>query len=53
MNEQVSIEGAIPPREGGHDPGQPPWPPGATHAGGDAATRDRLMQLWIEAEGRG
>jgi alkylation response protein AidB-like acyl-CoA dehydrogenase len=47
MNERVSIGGAIPPREGGLiRTALAAW---REHPG-DAAARDRLVQLWIEAE---
>ena len=50
MNERVSIGGTTPPREGGIiRMALQRWREGGRdHA--DAATRDRLMQLWIEAE---
>jgi alkylation response protein AidB-like acyl-CoA dehydrogenase len=50
MNERVSIGGAIPPREGGIiRMALETWRSGAS-ARADAVQRDRMMQLWIDAE---
>jgi alkylation response protein AidB-like acyl-CoA dehydrogenase len=50
MNERVSIGGAIPPREGGIiRMALETWRSRASERA-DAVQRDRMMQLWIEAE---
>jgi alkylation response protein AidB-like acyl-CoA dehydrogenase len=50
MNERVSIGGVIPPREGGIIRlALDTWRSGAS-ARADAVQRDRMMQLWIDAE---
>jgi alkylation response protein AidB-like acyl-CoA dehydrogenase len=50
MNERVSIGGTTPPREGGViRMALQQWRDGGGERA-DAATRDRLMQLWVDAE---
>ena len=51
MNERVSIGGAVVPRGGGPDRHRRgPVEAAGPRARAIAATRDRLMQLWVEAE---